>query len=425
MPVKWRPGFDAAVLCDEITRMRKTEGGRPHLAGWHLRDVWTVLDGAFSFHPDISRRERRRITHRGLDLCVEAGEITPDSLVNEICAQGRAYLASPKQPLTLVTSISGDLPRGTTIRRRLGRATVVWTRRLPAKFHGARDGLLSYGGIPFDTRSGWPNDYGNALYVTVQERTAVAAQDLALDALDVLRGIWNLALSYSSLPGGARSLDDALNRLRVGPIFTVHDASGRAVEPGYSYDPHWKEAPDRPYAMSGPWKTFLKNERYLRGLVGRVAYEAKARGFLVRHCRALDSFDPHRAFLDLWSLLEELTGTGPRDGYAATVDRTLFAASRWDFDREILHNLHLYRNASVHEAETDADGEVHLLQLKRFVDDVLLFHLRRRFRRVSEATEFMAQPRDPSDLSSKEERLRQDLRLVRAAMRWRAPAKRT
>jgi hypothetical protein len=61
---------------------------------------------------------------------------------------------------------------------------------------------------------------------------------------------------------------------------------------------------------------------------------------LRRYCRALDSADLSRAFLELWGLLETLTGISPQEGHDSVVKRVsfIFADTQRKTHEQILHS---------------------------------------------------------------------------------------
>jgi len=63
-----------------------------------------------------------------------------------------------------------------------------------------------------------------------------------------------------------------------------------------------------------------------------------------------------------------------------------------DFHRQILEHLRDFRNKAVHAGETNAEMEVLLYQLRRYVEQLIFFHLNNRFHFASfkEVTALMA-----------------------------------
>jgi hypothetical protein len=139
-------------------------------------------------------------------------------------------------------------------------------------------------------------------------------------------------------------------------------------------------------------------------LHGRSAYRDEIEGFLRRYTRALDTREWESAFIRLGGLLEEMTGTKPTDHHDVTVERAIFhyAAQDRDLHEQVLKHLKNYRHGSVHADEASEAIETYLYQLKRYVEDLLLFHLQSHpasnpgFGSFDEAVRFLSQPADPA-----------------------------
>jgi hypothetical protein len=98
--------------------------------------------------------------------------------------------------------------------------------------------------------------------------------------------------------------------------------------------------------------------------------------FLREYVRALDNYDHHIAFLELWTLLERLTATKSAK-YDNLINRTAFIYP----DREIelhklvLEHLKMYRNSSVHDGVRKEEVRIYVYQLKRYVERLIKFHV--------------------------------------------------
>jgi hypothetical protein len=154
--------------------------------------------------------------------------------------------------------------------------------------------------------------------------------------------------------------------------------------------------------LSRRWEQVREDERDVRASLARSAYRESLEDALRRYTRALDLFQWEVAFLGLWGLLETLTGTKPHDSHDLTMRRASFLYP--DPEREVhfqtLTHLRHYRNRSVHGGESSATIEAYLYQLKRYVEQLLLFHLTNSygFGSVEQAGEFLGLPPGPADL---------------------------
>ena len=256
------------------------------------------------------------------------------------------------------------------------------------------------------------------MWVHTQGRSHWEAVTRALDALDLLRGIWNFALNrrkWSRTTGGARR---PVDQVLLGPLHSLHDPDGSLVSPADWFESDYVK-PAQSRELSRRWKQVKEDEHNVRAGLARSAYQEPLEDALRRYTRALDLFQWEAAFLGLWGLLETLTGTKPHDGHDLTMRRASFLYP--DPEREVhfqtLNHLRHYRNRSVHGGESSTTIEAYLYQLKRYVEQLLFFHLTNtyRFGSVERASEFLGLPPGPDDLRRMAKAHRKDSKDARAA----------
>ena len=172
--------------------------------------------------------------------------------------------------------------------------------------------------------------------------------------------------------------------------------------------------------LSRRWATAKKDEVDVRLCLARSVYTTRLEDALRRYTRALDSFDWDASFLRLWGLLETLTGTQPHESHDLTVKRAtfLYEDPEREFHVQVLNHLRHYRNRSVHGGESSETIEAYLYQLKRYVEDLLLFHLAPpsycRFKSIAQAAAFLNLPPDPADLRRRVGELHRESESARA-----------
>jgi hypothetical protein len=84
--------------------------------------------------------------------------------------------------------------------------------------------------------------------------------------------------------------------------------------------------------------------------------------------------------IKLWSVLEMLTASA-NEGYKATVRRALFVWNKKDLEihRHALEPLRRRRNSTVHTGKESEGDMTSVFQLKRYVEQLLIFQLGNRF----------------------------------------------
>jgi hypothetical protein len=223
-----------------------------------------------------------------------------------------------------------------------------------------------------------------------------------LFVLDILRAIWNFAINWSLLSqrsfGGGRW--EPVNKIRPGPVTTVHLPDGKLAAEQWWYEPCFVQGDLEDLTKN--WSTIEKNTPWFLKQWNLIPYKEDADAFWVRYARAFDRADHEANFLRLWSLLELLTGTNG-ERYDETIRRTLFICREREFNRLILEHLRDCRNALVHRDESTGEVDRYLFQLKRYVEDLIRLHLAwaGKFQTLNEFGEFLSLPADSSMLKKR------------------------
>jgi hypothetical protein len=213
-----------------------------------------------------------------------------------------------------------------------------------------------------------------AVRISTRGRSEYEALEAALDAMDLLRGMWwNLRLGSLARMSGGRP--EPVNRLVLGPVHTLHEPKGTLTEGLFWYESNYL-GPVRVRTPRVPWGEVREFERTIRGQLSRCSYREKLEDLIRQYTRALDSRDWNGDFIRLWGALEQLTLA--ETGQDA-VKRAIFLYNDRDraFGRQALKHLRIYRNRTVQAGRQETEEiETLLYQLKRYVDDLLLFHIR-------------------------------------------------
>lgn len=363
-------------------------------------DVVLVLESALEFKPPIPESDRHGVVRRGLRDAVSRGVLTTDGLLESISQEERAYRAGASTVYTIATSISlapGLAPIAVKIGRARIRVSPDPNRRL-AHFQDAK--LL--GPVPGEFL---PPGY-SAVSVAIPARTHHEAAEVGLETLDLLRGIWNLAMNRERPPPAHPKVDVAVNRIRLGRVHTVHLPNGALAFNG-CFVQNVDDADQYVFSSKDEFAVVRKMERHTRRLLARVPYRAQLSNALSRYARTLDGTDYDSVLFKLWSLLELLTGTANAQ-YDDTVKRAAFlwADARWA--KAVLEHLRGKRNEGIHADSSSEEAQRLAWQLRRFVDGLLIFHLGRAgdFASIDEVNTFLSQPVDHAELDRRASLLR-------------------
>jgi len=118
-------------------------------------------------------------------------------------------------------------------------------------------------------------------------------------------------------------------------------------------------------------------------------------------------------FLQLWSVLEALTGT-QNARYDETVRRASFFYKNREREQQILQHLRLRRNQATHHDKQYSDSETIVYQMKPFCEILLLYLINHssQFANFDEYTQYLDLPTDPDIL-------KQQINLRRLVLRFR------
>lgn len=394
----------------------KTQGanGGVSFDAFAADDAIAVLISCVEFSGKVPDRERQRIVHSAVFEAGRRGVITKQSLEREIGHLERSYLSQPPQPYVLATTISvgtwrWELPR--TVK--LDGTTITFAPQRPKHFN--RDPVVEE--FPREFRDADPKDFAS-VRIRVSARSANEAVETAFDTLDFLRGIWNYILNRPTLGRFFTGRPQPINSVRLGPIHTLHHPNGTVVKHIYWYDPFYMAA--EPERISDQQSAVLQRDTAaIRRLLAQLPYGQTMRDVFIRYARALDTADFDKAFLKLWQLLELLTDTSAGEGYEKTIRRALFIWKEVDRDRAVLEHLRTYRNASVHSGFSTDQTEKYTFQLKRYVEELIVFHLTAKpsFKTLHDIGQYFDLPRDPDTLRNKIDLFERALRFRRGKPR--------
>ena len=403
MCAEWRTSFNRNLLAHRLEQMKEVDAeGNVSFRGLGLDSVVSMLESAVNFGVEMPEGRKRGYVYRAVFDAANGGMITAEALLRGISAGERDFESLPPRRYVHIVGLSMKYRDGMRGRRMEG-TTFTFGRYLPLRFRQAHEEMRDAGEDQvFGPLPSWSVVNGYApVRVSVCARAEDEAMDAAVDALDLLRGIWNLYVNRGIGMRSSAGRRKPVNRILLGPIHSLHEPSGALaaehpwIERGY-VGPLWPHL-----FTAAEYNGLVAFEEEVRRALTRCAYRAEAEEWLRRYVRALDLRDWNASFVRLWGLLEALTGTS-KDRYEVTQKRVLFTSRnrRRDFDREILRHLTGYRNRTVHAGyETEAVEPI-LWQLKAFVERLIEFHLtfRPRFDSTKDATEFMDSPIDPLQL---------------------------
>ncbi len=353
MCASWIGNYNIDLLARKLEDAKRSSSGLITFEGTAPDDAVPVLLSALHLSAEVPETQRIRILYETIFIVGAAGKITKSALLAEIGRRESSYLRAQERPFTVATTLSiryfDQFPRA-----RFRGCYITPSRRLPELFRREHEGAVRQQlGLRREElpTTGFGTKAHTAVRATVRARTEHEAALAAVDALTLLRGLWNLFLNLRRQgPPLAPVPRKPVNRVLLGPAHTVHESDGNLATPAVWFETSFQRTV-KPYKAALVWPAMKGFELDVRTILSRARYPQDLERAIRRYTEALDLTDWNASFVQLWSLLEYLTGSGHH--YDKTIKRILFVCrpEERDFHREILKHLRDYRNTTVHRAE--------------------------------------------------------------------------
>lgn len=405
----WKDGYNPDVVVTGLEKIKSvSDDGNVSFSGWDFDDYATVLLSSLKFSSPLPDNYKRQIVHKAIFTVAKAKKLSQSALLQELSKLEQLYSREPKQSYSLVTDISLRLPANSA-RVSLDGRHIILSHEPNRKFQ--RNGFLELGR---DLINGdLPKSYA-CVHISTSGRSPEEAGFLALDTIDLLRGMWNFYLNRKKhliLHSGKR---DPINRIMLGPLHSLHSPNGKRLPDPFWYD-HTYVGPVSPIDLSKDWSNIRRFEKLVRRRLSKSHSKPFLKEAFQRYARALDERSHETSFLKLWSLLEYLTRSG-NQRYDVTIER---AACLWNdhaFHKEILRHLRDHRNSAVHADQSGGEITKLLYQLKRYVEGLLQFHTfhGHKFLNLDEIILFLDLPTEKSTLTQRKRLIGKRLKFIRA-----------
>jgi len=392
------------VLAQWGRETRINSSGRPEWTGFR----WLELELAIKYSFVILDRNKRELNE------VDAWAIARSALY-QLAIEGKGnkpikvpdflavadslaeiFMKKTRQRYVLVTSLS--VPSFPKNRFKIGDCwiTGLASRKrypVPAILHdpSTAEYLRNHAG---KTRYRW-------IKISCQGRSEEEAVREALDAIGLARAIWNLVALYQQTAiRVGNSEPDPLAAIQTGPVHSLHREAGEPVDDGA----FWFEAEpvfDRPLRAID-WTRLESERKRIMKRMRSLPYQAELGSLLLRYGRALDQSDHGVGFLQMWGVIEKITGTvGGK--YDETVERATWIyrqVERRLLSRRILTSIRIQRNRYVHAAQPPPQSDQAAYLAKSFLEplfNALIFN-HYRVRSLEEFIEVLSLSADTGSL---------------------------
>jgi hypothetical protein len=399
MCATWRK--DPTLALSKLKGLYKlNEKGEVEYTSYLYDDCVEVLLAALDYRSTIPEDTVRGFLRRSLAEALKKKPVSHDLIVRAVSRMETEYIALPLKPFTLFGSISITSQRHISQIDYRGH-TIFFGKDVPPDV-SKREPEFKRIFLQAEQRE-FPPRYLRYAISTIG-RSDSEAGNVALDVMDYHRALWNLPLN-SSLGWRHSTRREPINKIMLGPLHVLFTEDFGLVE-----DKWWHELgqshPVKPYDISNIWNRLKSFERRVFKKLNSSSLRQFFLKALVRYVRALDGQDYESVYLKLWSLLEYLTQTG-HEKYDVTIRRASFLWKDHAFHRQVLNVLRDARNVAVHlDQFSGSRGEAYIYQLKRYVEDLLIFLLSNceKFKSLDEVKDLLDLPPD-SDLLIRKQRL--------------------
>lgn len=394
----WEKEFHPNIVIKKIeeTKRQKSDG-TISFSGWRYLDYRVLIRSMIEFDSTIPSFEQSRIITEAILNAGTKTTINKNSLLAEINRLETAYLNQIPNQYCLLTTIS--LKKGEKLPvTKIDNCTLTFNPKLSKKFYNQHTQILSKANKYFYTEL--PKDY-SFVKITVKSKSTFDAADKALDAINLLRAIMNFYYNIDIWSGSSSGIRKPINKILLGPVHSLHKENGDLAAENWWYDTDYI-TPVKPHTIKNDIPDLIKFIRQFRTRLYKSNYSDELKKALRMYTQSLDLVNWEIAFLRLWGILEHLTKNS-NEKYDRTIKRILFLSKDREYTEQVLKHLKDYRNISVHVDPTNDDIKIYLYQVKRYVEDLIFFHLNKDFKFESkeESAKFLELPFDIDEIDKK------------------------
>lgn len=371
----------------------------------HL-EATSLLVTLFPFSAGMHEADKVAAVGKGIGRALDGGVVTARTLKNALRLEERAVQSRPQKNFTLASDLSFSLPMPVKPPTRYLPGDTRIVGPLPRRYALARraDAMIAR----LDDR---PSNYTTVL-TRVRARSVGEALDVAVSQLDLLRGMWNYALVSRTIWSSGSDPTTPIARIRPGRVHTLHERGGPLASHLFLLNSDVRHT-ETTRLSRAEWADMQRHIRWAQRGLRRVSYRADIERAFIHYARALDPTEMQVAFLKLWGVLEVLTANGG-ERYDRLVARAGFLFNDDEPLKDyVLEHLRYQRNEIAHLGNPPSEMRLLVFQLKRFVEQMLAFHIAmgREFASLEEAGAFLDLGEDPVQL-------RRQLALIRRAIRF-------
>ncbi|MCH7685224.1 MAG: hypothetical protein IH899_00835 [Planctomycetes bacterium] len=251
-----------------------------------------------------------------------------------------------------------------------------------------------------------------AIAVRTSGRSEFEATDKALDAINLLRGLWTLFSTrgqWTMRMGSTKQIP--IGVIHMGPVHTLHQLDGSPAVDKFWYEPSYS-GDMKLYKPKGGWKSLEKLRQRAVRQMKHLPFGAEVERLIMRYIESLDQVNLDVAFVQMWSILEKVTDTIGAN-YDETIQRATWIFKDRENAKEKLKFLRVQRNQYIHSAKTSENNDQAAYMVKSFIDPHLVRLISNEFEvdSIAEYGKFLALPTNISTLEKHRDQIKRAIHI--------------
>ena len=376
---KWKDKKDKKDKCDPdplIKRMEATrsvkDDGQVQFSGMDIITVPARLENIVELNPLVTQEDKHIIVWSAIRNAGKKGALSSDSVLEEIKTLEKDYLSKREQKFILISTLSINSQKHKLPNLQIDRNRITFSPKTVKNFIKH---IVENQNIKWHIRENKIPNYYTWAMITVSAKGIHNAVQKALRALNLFRGELNYSINYGTRSWSSGSKPKPINKIRYGPIHTLHKPDGKLVDDIFWYEEDCFDlAKAYRDSIAGRFDKIMNSLSDFRKQLTKSKIKDILENAILLYNAALDSHSFDTAFIKLWATLELLTGTG-RDSYDITVKRTAFIYKDVEAINGHLNILRDCRNDIVHKGYMEGQKEILLYDLKLYVEQLINFLL--------------------------------------------------
>ena len=406
---KWRNQAPVEVIDEIRMQIRVSPSGNIQVPGFEFPKLVTFLRLAIEFDPSIVATEAEQIVHTCLEKVAGSGTINEGRLLEAARKEQEKQLRAQKNFYEIVTNINiqwGSHLRATTING----VRIRFRANLPNKYDRSGQENLAI-------QQRMPKALADSIWVIagVHARTKGEALTVATRAIEFMVGVWNLDRNTRQDYLFRNDWFSPLNMIFPGPLYTLHDSSGTAVQTETWYEANYPRQSIELVDVTNIWKDLREAERKVKLRLKKKTSTDLFQGFIREYSAALNYSDMSVAFTSLWRCLERFTFLTRNENSKDAIRRASFLFTERNYTMEILQRMSEVRNDIIHHGIYEPQVKMLVEELRKVVEYLLRFHLFNPHG-LNQDRDF----RDFLDLPYRREELNREINVRQKARRFRS-----